>query len=159
MQLGIRMLALGFAFAASVAGAGPLAVGDRVEAFTLEDQHGVEHTLDATIELILFSRDMDGGDLVKQALAEAPADLLSSRHALYVADIRGMPKLVAKLFALPAMRKRPYPLLLDRDGATTAQLPDVEGRATLIFLRDFEVTRVLHVATAAEVERELGLTR
>jgi hypothetical protein len=159
MRFGFSVLVIGVALAATATADSPFAVGDRIDAFTLEDQHGVVHTLDASVELILFSRDMAGGDLVKHALADAPADLLTTRNAIYVADITGMPKLVAKMFALPKMRKRPYPLWLDRDGAATARLPDVEGRATLIFLRDFEVTRVLHVATSAEVERELGLTR
>ena len=74
---------------------------------------------------------------------------------MYVADISGMPGLVARMFAVPSMRKRPYPMLLDRDGEITARLPDVEGSATLIFCDDLQVTRVLHLTQSSEVRREL----
>lgn len=151
----IHSLALAFALSAAAANAEPYAVGDRIEAFTLEDQHGVAHTVGGDVALLLFSRDMDGGDLIKQALADAPGDLLTIRHAVYVSEISRMPKLVARLFALPSMRKRPYPMLLDRDGTTTVRLPSAEGRATLIFLRAHEIVRVQHAETAAEVSSAL----
>jgi hypothetical protein len=155
----IAALAIAIALTATHANAEPYATGDRIAAFTLEDQHGEAHTLDGWVALLLFNRDMDGGKLIKQALENAPADFLLSRRALYVADISGMPKLVASMFALPSMRKRPYSMLLDRDGTTTAQLPYAEGQATLIFLRDFEITRVLHVSTAADITRELEMPK
>jgi hypothetical protein len=151
----ITVLAVSIAGVAVQAAAEPYAVGDRIEAFTLEDQHGKPHTLSEDIALLLFSRDMDGGELIKEALANAPTPLLESRHAIYLADISRMPKLVAKMFALPSMRKRPYAMLLDREGATTARLPSAEGRATLIYIQGFEVTRILHTTTAAEISREL----
>jgi hypothetical protein len=147
------------ALAASQAAAEPYATGDRIAAFTLEDQHGNAHTLDAGVALLLFNREMDGGKLIKQALETASADLLSSGRAVYISDISDMPKLVAKMFALPSMRKRPYSTWLDWDGATTNRLPSATGQATLIFLHDFEVTRVLHASTAAEITSELELLK
>jgi hypothetical protein len=154
-KLQIRTLVVALAFSAVSAKAEPYAAGDRIDAFTLEDQHGVAHNVDGGVALLLFSRDMEGGDLIKQALADAPAERLTSRHAVYVAEISRMPKMIAKMFALPSMRKRPYPMLLDRDGTTTARLPSAEGRATLIFLRDLEVLRVEQAETAAEVASAL----
>jgi hypothetical protein len=145
----------GCLFAAFVARAEPLAVGARLAPFTLEDQDEVARTVDEQTRLILFSRDMKGGKLLKEALSEVEADALASRGAVYVADISGMPKLVARLFALPSMRRRPYPMLLDRDGSTTASLPDVEGRATLIFLERLEIVRIEHVAAAEDVRESL----
>ena len=125
---------------AAPAGAEPLAVGDRLEPFSLEDQHGAEHRIDASVSVILLSRDMKGGDVLERALEGTTAEMLSERKAVYVADISGMPRLVARLFALPSMRKRPYPMLLDRDGSRTRHLPSVEARATLIFSVELEVT-------------------
>jgi hypothetical protein len=142
---------------AAPADAEPIAVGDRLEPFALEDQHGTEHRIDASVAVILFSRDMKGGDVLEQALAATTAELLSERHALYVADISGMPRLVARLFAIPSMRRRAYPMLLDRDGSMTSRLPSVDGQATLIFSRSLEITRVLHLDTPEAVRRELGL--
>ena len=72
----ITALAVSITLAAFPVGAEPYAVGDRIAAFTLEDQHGEAHTLSQDVTLLLFSRDMDGGDLIEAALAhvnELPA--------------------------------------------------------------------------------------
>jgi hypothetical protein len=66
-----------------------------------------------------------------------------------------MPRLIARIFAIPAMRGRPYSILLDRDGATTARLPGGEARATLLFLDRLRVERIVHVTEAPSVRREL----
>jgi hypothetical protein len=136
------------------------AVGDAIAPFTLEDQHGKSRTVDASVKVILFSRDMDGGDLLKQGLADVDPDYLSGRNAVYVADISRMPGLIASMFAIPAMRDRPYSMLLDRDGKTTARLPSAEAQATLVFVDRLTVQRIVHVAEAPAVRRELeGTTR
>lgn len=150
-KIAAPLLLLALAFSATAASAEPYAAGEWLEAFTLDDQHGVAHSVDGEVALLLFSRDMEGGDLIKEALSDATADTLSTRRAVYIAEISRMPGMIAKLFALPSMRKRPYPMLLDRDGVTTARLPSAESRATLIFLKDLEITSVRHAETAAEV--------
>jgi hypothetical protein len=131
------------------------AVGEAIEPFTLEDQHGKSRSVDASVKVILFSRDMEGGDLLKQALADVEPDYLNGKQAVYVADISRMPGLVATMFAVPAMRNRPYSMLLDRDGKTTPRLPSAEGRATLIFLDGLTVQRIVNVTDAPAVRREL----
>ncbi len=146
------------ALAADAEPLGPYEVGETLAPFALEDQHGVTHRLDEEVALILFSRDMDGGDLLKQALEEAPEGFLESRRALYVADISRMPGLVARLFAIPSMRKRPYAMLLDRTGSTTERFPHFEGRATILTTRRNRLTAVQHLQTSDQVRAALGLS-
>jgi hypothetical protein len=143
--------------AALPAQAEPWAVGERIEPFSLEDQHGTTRRVDATTRVVLFSRDMEGGDVLKRALEPAPEGFLEARGAAYVADVSRMPGLVTRLFALPSMRRRGYPMLLDRDGETTARLPDAEGKATLIFLDDLRIERVLHEARPEALRQALGV--
>jgi len=137
--------------------AAPYAVGDRLTGFTLENQHDEAGRVDASTKVVLFSRDMDGGKLIKEALEDVPQEELDDRGAVYVSDISGMPRLVARLFAVPSMRKRPYAMLLDREGEVTARLPDVEGEATLIFLSDLEIDRVEHASNSDAVRDALGM--
>jgi hypothetical protein len=132
-------------------------VGDRITAFTLETQHGEPASVDATTRVLLFSRDMEGGELLKEALASTTAEDLEERGAAYVSDISGMPSLVARLFALPAMRRRPYVMLLDRDGAATVRLPDAPGQATLIHLDALRIERIQHAPDASTIRASLGL--
>jgi hypothetical protein len=133
------------------------AVGSTLEPFALDDQHGRTHRVDESVQLLLYSHDMSGGDLLKQALENVPEGYLDKRRALYVADISAMPRLVARFFAIPRLRKRAYPMLLDRDGAATAQLPGADGKATLIFLEHLRVTRLVFATTAEGVRNALGL--
>jgi hypothetical protein len=140
---------------ANTAVAQPYAVGDTIEPFTLEDQHGKSRTVDASVKVILFSRNMEGGDVLKQGLADVDPGYLDGKQAVYVADISRMPGPIATVFAIPAMRRRPYSMLLDRDGKTTARLPDSEGQATLIFLDRLTIQRIGHVSEAPAVRRDL----
>ena len=95
--------------------------------------------------------------MLKAALADVEEGALEQVNALYIADISGMPALVSRLFAVPAMRRRPYAMLLDRDGSKTQRLPDAPEKATVIFLEQAKITRVLHLETPAEVWGALGL--
>ncbi|MCR9095602.1 MAG: hypothetical protein NXI30_15375 [bacterium] len=135
----------------------PYAVGDTIAGFTLEDQHGDAGAVDATTRVILFSRDMPGGDLLKEALEDVAAETLEARGAVYVSDISGMPALVSRLMAVPAMRRRPYDLLLDREGDVTARLPDAIRQATLIHLDALRIERVEHASDVATIRASLGL--
>ena len=148
-----RSLRLGVLFAtvAAVASgsdvvAEAVAVGATLAARTLEDQHGETRSIDRGTRFVLFSRDMDGGDVIEEALSDAPEGFLEARSAVYVADISRMPGLVTRLFALPSMRRRPYPMLLDRTGDATADLPAEKGRATLVRLEALRVAAVTSFA-------------
>jgi hypothetical protein len=133
------------------AAAAPAAEGDVLEPFALEDAHGRTHRVDAAVRVVLLSRDMEGGALLKEALEGVDAAWLAERGAVYVADISRMPGLVARLFAIPRMRGRAYPVLLDRDGSVTARLPTAEGRASVIALDALRVTGVVHADSAEAV--------
>jgi hypothetical protein len=154
-RLLLRVLVFSAVLLADAAFAQPYAVGDTIEPFTLEDQHGKSRTLDASVKVILFSREMEGGDILKQGLADVEPGYLDGKNAVYVADISRMPGLIATMFAIPAMRDRPYAMLLDRDGKTTARLPSAQGQATLLFLDRLVIQRISNITEAPAVRREL----
>jgi len=131
-------------------------VGDQLTPFELEDQHGELRALDESVKLVLFSRDMDGGDFLKEAVAELGAERLESLGAIYLADIHRMPGLIARFIAIPRMRDRPYPVLLDRDGTATARLPDVEEQATILELVGLTLRAVHHMDSVEAVKARLG---
>jgi hypothetical protein len=120
----------------------PLAVGDPMPVLALEDQHGRAGSIGEGVRVVVVSRDMEAGDVVKKALAGRDQAFLDANGAVYVADISGMPALVTRLFALPRMRERPYRMLLDRDGDATKDIPAVPGRPTVLTLEAGKVVRV-----------------
>ena len=94
---------------------------------------------------------MDGGALVKEALAEDGRARLEAAAAVYVSDISRMPGFVRSAFALPSLRRRDYPVLLDETGEATRALPSMEGKATLLRLDGGRVAGVAFASSAAEV--------
>lgn len=121
--------------------------GQSIPDIRLMDQHDAEGRLDATTRLVLVTRDMDAGNLVKDALTERGGATLTAAHAVYISDISRMPGLITKLFALPAMRKRDYRILLDRDGKATADIPSEEGKITALRIADGVIAQIDYVST------------
>jgi NADPH-dependent ferric siderophore reductase len=133
------------AFALSVttlAHAEPLRAGAKLPELRLSDQHGVEATVGADDEIVIFSRDMAAGKIVKAALAERGGATLAAVKGVYIADITAMPAVITSLFALPSMRKRDYRIVLDRDGKATADFPSKEGEVTVMKLDDGTIAQV-----------------
>jgi hypothetical protein len=151
----VPALALAFlvavAASSSLALAEPYAVGSTLPAIELPDQHGVARTIDGSVRALVFSRDMKAGDVVKAAVEKAGADLFDRNGAVYVVDVKGMPALIRTLFALPAMRRRPYRLLVDDEGAKTADIPGGATFPTVLVLDQLKVTGIGHPQTAEEL--------
>jgi hypothetical protein len=140
--------AVGILLLVATAGhAEPLRLGMAMPEIRLMDQHDVAVTIGAEVRFIVVTRDMDSGDLVKEALAENGGATLESARAVYVSDISRMPGVITKLFALPAMRKRGYRILLDRDGKATADIPNEEGKITVLELAGGAIARIHYVST------------
>lgn len=132
-----------------------LGSGTQLPELTLNDQHDEPGHVDAATELVLFTRDMDASKIVKEALAENGDMLLENAGVAYIADVARMPRFVTRFFAVPAMRKRSYRMLLDRDGDATASFPTEEGHPTLIYLDGLTILRVEHLDSAWALRRAL----
>ena len=161
----MRRTALAAAVAAALAASvpapaqGPSVVPAALEPLALPDQHGEARAVDASVRILVLSRDMDGGAVVREALerqGDGAAAFLAARGAVYVADVSRMPGLVRRLIALPRMRGRPYPVLLDEQGAATAALPAQEGRATVLWLEGLRPMRADFASTPDELLGWLG---
>jgi hypothetical protein len=131
-------------------------VGSSIEPLVLEDQHGAAGGVDATTRAVFLSRDMDGGAFIREALAEDGAAKLQKVGAVYIADVHRMPAPIRRWIAIPRMRDRSYPVLLDTDGEATASLPSAEGKATWIRLEGLRVVEVRLIGTTAEAVALLG---
>lgn len=131
------------------AGAMPLAVGDRVPVFSAADQHGQAYGFTNGPAFLLVAKDRGASQLANQKLAEKGAGFLESRHAIYVLDIHAMPA-IARLFALPKMRKYPQRMILIEAAETLAPFPSQAERVTVLTLspeRKIQTIRFWNPAT------------
>jgi hypothetical protein len=158
MRVAIGCIGTLWLLLASSAHAEPLGPGMRLPEIRLSDQHDVETTIGADVQVVLFTRDMDAGKIVKEALAKDGKEQLEGAGAVYVSDISGMPRLIAKMFALPSMRKRPYRMILDRDGKATADFPSEKDKVTFLRIEVGAITGIEYVESAGVLSAMLAHT-
>ncbi len=119
------------------------AEGDLVKPIQLQDQFESEIGVNSNTQVLLFSRNMKGGDIIKEALETLSADeKYDSAKQVYVADVSGMPSLIAKFVAIPQMKGLPFSIALDREGDATKMLPGEKDKATLITRDNLKIVDV-----------------
>ena len=111
-----------------------------METLRLRDQHDTPIKISSNVRFVIFAHDMPGKDLVKDMLKKADENYLTEHHALFVADVSGMPRIIARMFAFPAMRKAPYQILIDEVGSRTSDWEREDSAITLFRLQEFAVT-------------------
>ncbi|MFJ5235413.1 FAD/FMN-containing dehydrogenase [Pseudomonas neuropathica] len=136
-----------------------LETGERLAPWTLLDQYEQPFTLDNSTTTLLVARDMDGAKLIKEALKDQPKGYLEARHAVFVADIQRMPALIAKMFAVPAMRDYHYRVMLDREGRVASRYPGAEGKVLWLQLKDGRLLSQREYANAGDLREALEKAR
>lgn len=138
-------------FVTDVTGGESFRPGIQMPAFTLEDQHGKKHEVNEQVRLILFCKEKKGNDIISEALKKMSEGYLSKHNTFFVADTSGMPRLVARFVALPALRKRPYVVLLDPGPSTTSDFPSEKDKVTLLHLQNLMIKAIEFVDNPEDV--------
>jgi hypothetical protein len=141
---------------ATTARAEPLRPGGTLARRELPDQHGEARAIDESVRFVVFSRDMSAGDVVKATVEKAGADVFERSGAVYVVDVKGMPALIRRMFAMPGLRRRPYRVLVDADGSKTSDFPGGAGSPTVLVLDRLKVVRIALPTSAQELLDVLG---
>ena len=136
-----------------------LEVGERLAPWTLLDQYDQAFTLDNRTETLLVARSMEGAKMVNAALQGQPKGYLEARHAVFLADIERMSRLIAKMFAVPAMRDYSYRVMLDRDGRVAPKYPGAVDSVLWLQLKDGQLVAQHEYATAAQLREALETSR
>ena len=130
-------------------------MGERLAPWTLLDQFDQAYTLDDQAQILLVARSMDGAKLVDAALQGQPKGYLEARHGVFVADIQRMPRLIAKLFAVPAMQSYNYRVMLDRDARIAPRYPAPVDQVLWLQLKDGKLIAQHEYDNAAELREAL----
>ena len=128
-----RLLALGIFLLCLSVRAAPLAVGDAVPAIVANDQHGVAFQFTNGIRFLLVVTEMAASKSANQKLAAAGAGFLEQHHAACLMDIHTMPA-IARVFALPKLRKHPHRIVLVDAADALAAFPAQPHRVTVLAL-------------------------
>lgn len=142
------------------ADAAPLTEGSAMPTLSLNDQHDKPAAVSTQMRWVVFTAEKPVSDMVSAVLAAQPAGVADRLRLIYVADISGMPALVTRMFALPKLRELPFPIALVREAAQVTQvadIPRVNGAATVLRLDNGRVAQVATVRLADELRSLLGL--
>lgn len=127
---------------ATLFAADPYKVGDKLDAFTVKDQHEKEYTFAPGPKTFLVSFEMGSGKKANKWFAEKGADFLPQKQAVFLADIHGMPG-VGRVFALPKMKKYPHRILLGDAKDLLTRYPKQDDKLTVLRLdADAKITAI-----------------
>jgi len=127
------LIVLGFCLLGISAFASPLTEGDAVPAFSAKDQNGKGFVFTNGVRFLLVARERASGTSASHKLAERGAGFLEKHQAVFVMDIHTMPS-VARLFALPKMRKYPQRIVLVETAGALEWVPRQPGLVTVLAL-------------------------
>jgi hypothetical protein len=117
----------------SPADAAELTVGDAVPMFSAKDQFGKDFKFEPGLKFLLLGFEMGIGKEANRKLADLGAGWLEAHGAAYVLDVHSMPA-IARVFALPKMRKYPQRIILGDDETMLAPFPRKPERITILVL-------------------------
>jgi hypothetical protein len=144
MALATTVLSISLAFAA------PYEKGQSVAPFQAKDQFETAFTFKpAETKFLLVSHDMETGKKANAVLSPLGKDFLSSKKAVYMANIFGMPG-IGRMFAMPKMKKYNHKIILADDQALIARFPVQAGKVTVLSLSDGRVTSIVYWAPGTE---------
>jgi hypothetical protein len=109
-------------------------INEKITHFSLVNQFDEKQTITDEIETLLVSFEKGTGADVNEFLADQKSDFLKEHHAIFIANISGMPMVITKMFALPKMRKYQHNILLIYDENDT-RFQSKEGKTTLYRLK------------------------
>jgi len=133
-----------------------LAVDSKIS-FTLPDQFGKPVTLTPETKKVIFVFAKATGHTVREFLKKQDEKYLPSRHALFVADISGMPTVIRNTFALPDFRKSAYSVALIYDKAIAATYKNEKDTdmITIVTLNNGVITDLQTLSTEDELKAAL----
>ncbi len=133
-----------------------IAVGSSVE-FTLPDQFDKSQTLDVSTQTLILAFSKQTGHIVKEFLGAQGADYLTSRHAIFIADISPMPVVIRNTFALPDLKSQNYSvnLIYDKTIAENFKKGIQGDKIVIVTLNNKEIQKVEYASTAQELQAAL----
>jgi hypothetical protein len=108
-------------------------VGDKFVAFDALDQHekSVKVSPQAGVRHLIVSFTMSSGKSANKVFGDKGAAYLEKHHAIFLANIYGMPG-IGRMFALPKMKRYPHRIVLGDDEHLLDRFPTEDKMLTML---------------------------
>jgi len=132
-------------------------VGKALEPFTFKDQFDKPISLEATTKKVIFAFTKPTGHIMRVYMGLKKENYLSKRDILFIADISGMPSLIAKMFAIPDMKDSKYSILLikEKEKALRFRSQKHKNAVMIISLDNKIVKSVKFVTNKEDINKEI----
>lgn len=131
--------------------ANALNIGDSTPTFDIKDQFEKAHKISPESKTILVAGDKSTSEILRDYLLTKEKGFLEANKSNYVADISGMPSLIAKWFALPKMKEYPFSILLV-DEEQTKSFTKKEDNITVYTVTNGKISDIKYVKDAAGLD-------
>ena len=135
----------------------PVSVGQTLPELAIHDQHEQSWQMTNATRLLILATNRSASGVVQNLLNTQDKHFLSSRHALYAADLSRMPGLITRSFALPALRELAYPVGIVMNGQLLKDWPRHDKAVTLLWLNKGTLERIEFAQDDTQLRHALGL--
>ena len=123
-------------------------IGKPLADFTLKDQFDKEHKLTNNVKKVIFAFSKPTGHIMKVYMGTRKSDYLTSRDIIFIADISGMPTVIANMFAIPDLQESEYPVLLIKEKENAKIFRDEKQKnAIMIISLDNKIVKSVKFVT------------
>jgi len=133
------------------------ALPDDLDKIRLKDQHDTPFKVPSDIRYVVFAHDMGSKDLAEEWLSGKDPDFMKDNRIIYVVNISGMPRIISRMFAFPALRKKPYMILVDEVGQTTGDWPTQDSAVTLFTVTDHQIMEKVFIDDVEQMDEQVKL--
>jgi len=133
----------------------PLQVNDKLTQLDFHDQFERQHRITNQTQILLFAADKTGGKLIHAWVNERNDNFLNSVSVYPIIDTQNIPSLLAKMFAIPMMRKYSYSLLLINSKTHADEYPGRPNTVTIIRLENLIVSQIQFASSIEELKAAL----
>jgi len=123
-------------------------VGDKLPDITLQDQFGETMKVAVNDRLLILSFEKEVAIKTANLLKTKSKGYLQVHHIKYISDISKMPSFITSMFALPKMKKYPFPVMLIENDSGKS-FAKKEGKVTLYRLKKLKITDIQFVDPTA----------
>ena len=109
-------------------------IGKPLADFTLKDQFDKEHKLTNDVKKVIFAFSKPTGHIIKLYMGVRKSDYLTSRDIIFIADISGMPTIIANMLAIPDLKKSKYPVLLIKKKENAIRFRDEKQKNAIMII-------------------------
>ena len=149
----IFLLALYLSFIAL--NAGELVVGSSLDAlneFKFETPQGQEVKIPKKSKLVIVAFEKDAAALVNEFLATKEPSYLTKNSSTFIADVHEMPAIIAKMFALPKLKKYKHPIYLYDGENFHTVVSSKKAKVTLLEVDNGVIKSISYISTRQELQ-------